>query len=192
MNGQVYEPLKALECLSKLFESLEIPYFLVGSFASGIRGQFRATNDIDIVCNISKEKTHRFIAECQKEFYADSYAIQEALSINLTFNIIHNEAFIKIDIFPPKTDLEINEFDRSERILLPNSSSEIYVASIEYNIVAKFRWYLLSGRQLEKQIEDIKGMLFVGKSIDYSYIDLWLEKLLMKKNFYEKFGEFKK
>ena len=192
MDGQVYEPVKALECLSKLFESLEIPYFLVGSFASGIRGQFRATNDIDIVCNISKETTHRFIAECQKEFYADSYAIQEALSTNLTFNIIHNEAFIKIDIFPPKTDLEINEFYRSEKILLPNSNSEIYVASIEYNIVAKFRWYLLSGRQLEKQIEDINGMLFVGKSIDYTYIDLWLEKLSMKKNFYEKFGKFKK
>jgi hypothetical protein len=51
--------------LSQILDTLEearIPYMIVGSFASGFHGEFRATQDADIVIDPTPEQLRAFLA----------------------------------------------------------------------------------------------------------------------------------
>lgn len=61
MTGDVYEPALALSSVVSVLDGCEIPYFLVGSFASGMHAEFRATNDVDLVARLKPAAVERFI-----------------------------------------------------------------------------------------------------------------------------------
>ena len=69
-SNLIYEPVRALYDVVSIFDSLKIPYFLVGSFASGIRGEFRATNDLDFVCNLDLSKGSELTLATAEDFYS--------------------------------------------------------------------------------------------------------------------------
>jgi hypothetical protein len=48
------EAIDALGNLASALEALRVPYFVTGSLASGIHGEFRATSDIDIVAALDE------------------------------------------------------------------------------------------------------------------------------------------
>ena len=45
----ITEALEIVSVITSVFDTLKIPYFIGGSFASGIHGLPRATRDVDFV-----------------------------------------------------------------------------------------------------------------------------------------------
>jgi hypothetical protein len=52
--------LSALGAVVNALNQLDISYFVTGSLASGARGEFRATNDVDIVAALSDAQVEPF------------------------------------------------------------------------------------------------------------------------------------
>jgi hypothetical protein len=170
-----YEPAKALEDTVILLDTLSIPYFLVGSFASGFRGEFRATNDIDIVCAFTPENIKSFVKLAKDCFYADELAIQSRYESNRSFNLIHEETFVKIDCFTRITAFEEEQFTLASRLSIPfTERCKVSVSTAEYNIIAKINWYIKSNKVLDRQITDVKSMIAVNKpDLDMDYLEKW-------------------
>lgn len=177
MSISSYEHGDALSKIVKIFEQIDLPYFLVGSFASGFRGEFRATNDIDIVCRFTKdEQIKRFLELTRSEFYRDPLSIADAIEKKSSCNLIHEKTLVKIDIFNNLSELELNEFDRATLLKIPGSQYSAYIATAEYNIIAKLNWYIKSNKVLERQLADVRSMLAINESkLDHDYIKTWTD-----------------
>ena len=63
--------LAALKKLKSLLEKQRTPYMLIGGIAVALWGEPRATQDIDIVVLISKDRAFDFLEEAKK--YGFSY-----------------------------------------------------------------------------------------------------------------------
>lgn len=180
-ESRIYEPVLALETIVQLLTDLHIPYFLVGSFASGIRGEFRATNDIDLVCQFSEEKISPFILGAQLNFFCDEVSIPSAIKDTRSFNIIHRETFIKVDCFTRLEAFEIDQLGKATAVKIPRSQHTVQVGTVEYNILAKLRWYEKSNRILTRQLTDVEGMIEINKdSLDLAYLKHWANQLQIR------------
>jgi hypothetical protein len=151
-------------------DRLQIPYAIVGSFASGVWGQPRMTLDIDIVIRLGSEQVETFCKTFPgDQFYLSRPAVDEAVSLRRPFNVIHLDSGIKVD-FMVVNDSGWSHSQLSRRVkleLLPELSG--YVASPEDVILGKLVYYH-EGRS-EKHVHDILGILKNSSShLDRSYI----------------------
>ena len=162
---------KVIELFCSICGELCIPYFIGGSVASGVRSEFRATNDVDIVCDFRNVDVTRFIVLCQNEFYADEVSIPKLIADKSSFNIIHKMSFVKIDVFTKLSVLEESEFNRANAILQVGSRIKAKVATSEYIILAKLRWWKNSNGILSRQLEDIAKVVLCNKDfLDFVYL----------------------
>jgi len=172
------ETLLVLKEVVEIFSELKISYFVGGSVASGAHGEFRSTNDIDIVCSLDRAQVAPFIKLAQAKFYADEEAISQAVFDSRSFNIIHNETFIKVDIFTKTGPLEKAEMERATELIALGDRLSARIATSEYIVLAKLRWWELGGRVSDRQLRDIRGVLSVAdKKLDKSYLDRWAKEL---------------
>jgi len=95
MTGAIEEALIVAEIL----ESLGIPYLVGGSVASGIWGETRYTQDIDLVADLRESQIERLINAFSPRFYISEIAIREAIELGYSFNLIDHQTGWKIDIF---------------------------------------------------------------------------------------------
>ena len=82
-------PDAAFRRLVEVLDSLQIPFFVVGSVASSIYGVARATMDIDLIAGVEQWHIAGLAAELGKEFYADADLMRQSLSAGRAFNLIH-------------------------------------------------------------------------------------------------------
>jgi hypothetical protein len=82
----------------EVLDALQIPYAIVGSWASGFWGDPRMTRDIDVVVRIGEQHVPQILA-CfpAPEFYASRAAMEEAIRLASQFNVIHPTSGNKID-----------------------------------------------------------------------------------------------
>lgn len=71
------EPLAVLALVVENLESHNVPYFVGGSFASSLRGEFRMTNDFDFVCEFTPDSLNVFISSIETDFYVDRQAAMQ-------------------------------------------------------------------------------------------------------------------
>ncbi len=86
--------LKVLDAL----EALNIPYMIVGSFASTFWGRPRTTHDADLVIEIAPDEASGLASLLSDEFYAPDFVIKEAVERRDHFNVIHMEHPFKVDL----------------------------------------------------------------------------------------------
>lgn len=180
MNDKIYltESVGVLNEIVSIFEELSINYFLTGSLASGVRGEFRATNDIDIVAELKSKDVVKFVDSASKTFFADIEHVTNAVAAQKSFNLIHIETIIKVDIFTRIDSLQIEQLKRSTPVEIPGIDLPVKIASAEDIIISKLVWYQKGGRVSERQWRDIQGVLAInGSAIDRSYIFQWCEQL---------------
>lgn len=184
--------LAALNPVVEAFEKLSIPYHIGGSVASSIYGMARATMDVDIVADIKKHNVPKLIKLLQDRYYIDDDIIIEAIQTTSTFNLIHFETAIKIDVFICKDEpyhreaLERRVKDRLDE----ESDFEYYFSAPEDIVLAKLQWFERGKRISERQWLDIIGVIKVqGENLDFPYLMEWAKKLglfhLLKKAFNE-------
>src|ERR1044071_423342 len=90
--------LKVVETL----EELSSPYLIGGSYASSAQGIGRPTMDIDILAEIPAKLTSELVAKLGPEFYADERTIRQAIMDKRSFNLIHMDSGLKINVFVSK------------------------------------------------------------------------------------------
>lgn len=173
-------PLTVLLQIASVLDALGVPYVVVGSFASSMRGLYRATADVDIVADIKPESVGPLVAALQGDFYVDELAVRRAIARRGSFNAIHFDAVFKVDIFvPPPGDFGRQQLlrRRAERIT-PDSAREIYVATAEDTILAKLLWYVAGGGVSETQWSDVRGVIGTqGGDLDVKYLREWAARL---------------
>ncbi|MDX6501702.1 MAG: hypothetical protein QOG23_4962 [Blastocatellia bacterium] len=172
-------PLVVLIQVARAFDALGIDYVVVGSFASSIHGEYRASGDIDIIANVDFRHIEPLVATLKDEFYIDDLIVRRAIERGRSFNVIHLKAIFKVDIFVPATDLAKQQLSRRQQYKLdPTEEQRIWIASAEDTILAKLEWYRMGKEVSELQWRDVKGIIGTQASeLDFEYLNRWAESL---------------
>lgn len=173
-------PLAVLAQVTRALETQGIAYVVVGSFASSMRGVYRATGDIDIVADIKPTQIKPLVTDLQASFYVDEQAVRRAVARSGSFNAIHLAAIFKIDVFiPPADGFGRQQLARRqlEKVTL-DTEQEVYVATAEDIIIGKLLWYRAGGEVARAQWTDVLGIIGAqGMSLDVAYLRAWADRV---------------
>lgn len=170
------EPSRFLGRIVAALDSAGIPHMLAGSFASGIHGTPRSTQDIDLVIDPTFESLDRFLAAMKgDDVYLDPDVARGEFERRSQFNVIDTVTFWKADlIFRKARPFSRSELDR--RVPAKVLGVEVFVATAEDTILAKLEWAKLG--ESERQLRDVKGIVDVkAESLDRAHIERWLDDL---------------
>lgn len=171
------DQLELLRYVIDVLERQAIAYMVVGSYASGVYGEPRLTQDIDIVVNLRAEQVGLLVgAFPSDEFYVSPDAAREAVRNGGQFNVIHPDSGYKIDFMIARRDAwGIEQLARRQRQPLL-SDREGFAARPEDIILSKLLYFEEGGS--EKHLRDIAGMLRVsGPAVDRDYVEKWAGQL---------------
>jgi hypothetical protein len=169
--------IAAVEPVIKAFEKLGVFYYIGGSIASSAYGLARATLDVDMVSDLKPENVSILVEMIESEYYIDKEMILNAIKRGSSFNIIHLETMLKVDIFLKKDSPYAKEaFKRKRKETLDeeNRTTEFFLASCEDIILNKLEWFLMGGEVSERQWNDVLGVIKVqGDLLDKEYLSHW-------------------
>lgn len=184
------EPFDTLALVTTQFDALGIPYFVGGSIASILYGEYRATADIDVIADIQPQHVQPLVAALSSHFYIEAEDIRDALRSvahartmpqqRPSFNITDRSTFFRVDIFlPTGRPFERSEFSRRiHEVVGLDSGQRAYVATAEDMILAKLEWYEIGNRSSVKQWPDLLSIVkFQGEVLDLAYLRQWAQQL---------------
>jgi hypothetical protein len=172
MNGVA----DVLRTITELLEEAQIPYMVVGSFASMVHGEPRTTHDLDIVIDPSTQGLDLFLASIDMDaFYVDPDVARDSLRRRSMFNVIDMNSAWKIDLVIRK-DRPFSTEELKRRTPQRIVDVDVPTASAEDTIIAKLEW-AKSGSS-GRQVADVAGILRVrGESLDRAYLEKWIDEL---------------
>ena len=172
--SDVGELLAVVDTLAGALRRLRIPWFVTGSFASSVHGEFRATNDIDIVVQLEASTLRALLGELEGSFVVDRDQATAALADGSSFNLIHRTAFLKVDFFPCTSDFDRSALDRAVSLQVPGAAEALRVSSLEDILLAKLRWFRLGGESSEVQQRDVRQLVTLNRGVlDTAYLHRW-------------------
>ena len=171
--------LVAITPLVEVLEELGVTYHIGGSVASSIYGLPRLTIDVDIIVDLRLEHVRPLVIRLQTEYYIDEDMIWDAIRRRSSFNVIHLETMLKVDVYIPKSrPFDQEELRRVQQEVLLEGTRPLNVASPEGTILNKLEWYRMGGEVSDRQWNDILGVLKVqGTHLDMSYLQRWAANL---------------
>ena len=120
------------------------------------------------------------IEALRDNYYIDDELLYEAVKNSGSFNLIHLETIIKLDIFVLQNKpYDQTAFKRAkENDLLQVKERPVKLCSAEDIILHKLYWYRLGEEASERQWHDVLGVLKVQeKSLDLDYLNKWARVL---------------
>ena len=175
------ELTRALLPVVQSFDALGIGYFVGGSVASSAHGLPRTTLDVDVVAEMEPADVEPFVARLRGLFYVDAGMIRKAILHEGSFNVVHLETMLKVDVFVRKSaPYDRTAFVRAQQGRLDPSTDAIQVrlSTAEDVILHKLYWYQLGGEVSERQWNDVIGVLRVqSEALDLGYMQQWAAEL---------------
>lgn len=167
--------IDALVPIARIFQQLNVGFFVGGSVASSFHGASRSTMDVDLVADLKLENIEPFVRQVnEEEYYLSQPAIEDAINRSSCFNVIHLASSFKVDIFI----LKDREFDRSSMSRATpgkvdsQSEFEVPIASAEDTILSKLEWYRLGNEVSERQWDDVtRVMKILGDNANIDYLE---------------------
>lgn len=171
--------IEATLVVAKILESLGISYHVEGSVSSGIWGEMRYTQDIDLVADIRESQIQILLDAFSPRFYISEIAVREAIKLRQSFNLIDNETGWKIDIFIlDEEPFQLSRFQWKKQISVNEMGQTLNFSSAEDTILQKFIWYRQTQKQSSQQWRDILGILKLQQSnLDFTYLQQWANTL---------------
>jgi len=171
--------LAAITPIVEALEELGIPYHIGGSVASSLYGLPRLTIDADLVADIRMKHVRPLVKQLETDYYIDEDMIRDAIKRRSSFNVIHLDTMLKVDIFIPKSRLfDQEELRKVRQEVLSEGTRPFNIASPEGTILNKLEWYRMGGEVSDRQWNDILGVLKVqGTNLDMAYLQRWAADL---------------
>ena len=173
--------LAALDPVVKAFEKIGVSYYLGGSVASSAYGIARATLDVDLVADLKTQHVNSLTEMLKSDYYIDKEMILDAIKRHASFNLIHLETMLKVDIFIIKDrpyDGVAFQRKRKDTLDEEQGAAEFYLASPEDIILNKLEWFQMGGKVSERQWHDVLGIMKVQRElIDKEYLRRWATEL---------------
>lgn len=171
--------LAAITPIVEALEELGIPYHIGGSVASSLYGLPRLTIDADLVADIRMKHVRPLVEQLETDYYIDEDMIRDAIRRQSSFNVIHQDTILKVDIFIPKSRLfDQEELRKVRQEVLSEGTRPFNIASPEGTILNKLEWYRMGGEVSDRQWNDILGVLKVqGTNLDIAYLRHWAADL---------------
>jgi hypothetical protein len=172
------ELTSALSSVTSALDAHRVRYFVTGSLAASAHGEFRATNDIDIVADFASVDLRALMRAFDAVFYADAEQAVSCVRDGHSFNLIHKTTFLKVDFFPAVSDFNRTAIERAQLLVVGLGAPAIRVATREDILLAKLRWYRLGDESSETQRRDIIGIVALNRErFDRTYLDTWAAEL---------------
>lgn len=171
--------LAAITPIVETLEELGIQYHIGGSVASSLYGLPRLTIDADLVADIRMEHVRPLVKQLETDYDIDEDMIRDAIRRQSSFNVIHQDTILKVDIFIPKSRLfDQEELRRVRQEVLSEGTRPFNIASPEGTILNKLEWYRMGGGVSDRQWNDILGVLKVqSTNLDMNYLQKWAANL---------------
>ncbi len=173
--------IEAIEPVIDAFNKLGIQYYIGGSVASSAYGFARATMDVDMVSNLNQVNIKPLIDMLEDKYYISDTMIAEAIENKTSFNLIHLETMLKVDVFILKNSSFHRESfhrRRKDSISEEDQSIELYLASAEDIILHKLDWFNMLEQDSDRQWGDIMGVIKVQENLlDLDYLKKWSRDL---------------
>ena len=115
------------------------------------------------------------LEELEVPYHIGEDMIRDAIRRRSSFNIIHLDTMLKVDVYIPKSrPFDQEEMRRVQQEVLVEGTRPFYVASPEGTILNKLEWYKMGGEVSDRQWNDILGVLKVqGTHLDMLYLQHW-------------------
>ncbi len=173
---------QAMKPIADFFEENAVPYAVVGSVAGISHGYGRTTIDIDILAELPAPEglAAQFEARFSADYYVDAAMIRDAVKWKGSFNMLHLESGIKIDIFVSKGSAFDHEVTRRRELETMDDeiSPAFWVQSSEDLVLSKLVWYRKGGGASDRQWNDILAVLKLQTfDIDLDYMQHWAPQL---------------
>lgn len=158
-----------------------IAWYVGGSVASTVHGRFRATNDVGLIAGLRAEHAEAMRMALDADHYVDGGSIRDAVHRRSSFNLLHFETGLKIDVFVA-ADSEYEASVRARRVLQPvgdgPSARQLWIASAEDTILAQLAWCRRGGEVSERQWSDLQGVMELRNcDLDIDYLRRWAPAL---------------
>ena len=169
--------VKGLRKIVQVFDEEEIPYMIVGGFATSYYNRFRFTADIDCVLQIYPFHIEKIVKHFP-EWLPFVESFRQNAKNGIVFNLTDFESGVKYD-FMLYQDSDYNWAAFKRRHKVPFSGIECYIASPEDLIISKLIWYNAS--RSGKQWDDLNFLIQLEK-LDMNYLELWTTKLFINRH----------
>ena len=165
--------------LAEVLERAGITYAIGGSVASSVRGDMRATNDVDIIAEIGVAQVDALVAALGPDWYADAEQIRASIRSGRSFNVIYIPVAQKVVIFQATRHFHRAQLDRATEVEVPlfDDKRAYPVTTAEDILLAKLEWYAAGGQVSEMQWRDITSILAVARGLDHAYLQSWAQRL---------------
>lgn len=173
-ESPVYRVL--LDVVAKL-EGLQLSYALGGSTASGVWGQPRYTNDIDINVALSPIGRSAFLDAFSTDYLVSESDLDHALDSTDEYRMVqalHLEEAFKIDFFLVGDDPFGQSVLRRAKLVELGPGAECRVQTPEDVLIFKLRWFETGNRVSERQWNDVVQVLEVQAGhLDLGFLREW-------------------
>jgi hypothetical protein len=166
--------LAALAPLLEALRRLGVRHFVGGSIASSAHGVARASIDADVVAELRPEDVDGLLSSLGGRYYVPEARVRDAALRRTSFNLIHLETMLKVDVFVSRN----RPFERRAMERARPAASEtaggapLLLASAEDVVLAKLEWFRRGGEVSERQWTDVLGVLRASRSsLDRPYMD---------------------
>ncbi|MBA3946958.1 MAG: hypothetical protein H0X37_20650 [Herpetosiphonaceae bacterium] len=184
------EPVEITLLVTPQLEALNILYVIGGSVASIIWGEYRSTNDADVLAAIQMQHVEPLVQALGNEFFLQAEDMREAIRFAAhhpgeartrpRFAVLHVPTAFKIDMFV-STDRPFEQAELARRIhevVVSEPEGRAYIATAEDMVLAKLEWYQLGNEVSDKQWRDILAIIKLqGPMLDRVYMSDWATRL---------------
>jgi len=175
----------ALAPVLDVLRRLGVRHYVGGSIASSAHGVPRASIDADVVAELLPAHATPLAEALRGAYYVAEQHVREAIDRRTSFNVIHLDTMVKVDVFVSHDrPFDRRAFERARPASVEGGVA-IPVSSPEDTVLAKLEWFRRGGEVSERQWTDVVGLLRAGGALDVGYLragarDLGVTDLLLR------------